>query len=131
MTDSELLERFETAALSGEEFPHREHVRVAWIYLRERPLHEVLDRFPRHLRALANALGAAGLYHETVTWFFLMLVHDRIARNSCVESWDRFADANPDLMDRSSEVMTRYYKEQTWQSPLAKERFLLPDASRA
>lgn len=127
MTDSELMQRFEAATLSGDEFPHREHVRVAWLYLRDRPLLEVLDRFPRHLRALAEALGAPGLYHETVTWFFLMLVHDRIARSGTGGSWQAFEEGNPDLFERSSSIMERNYRTETWQSALAKERFLIPD----
>lgn len=129
MTDSELLERFEAATLSGDEFPHREHVRVAWLYLRDRPLLEVLDRFPRHLRALAEALGAHGLYHETVTWFFLMLVHDRIARSGTGGDWRAFEKGNRDLFDPSSTILERHYKKETWQSALAKERFLIPDAT--
>jgi hypothetical protein len=128
MTDSELLDRFENATLSGDEFPHREHVRVAWLYLRERPLLEVLGRFPRHLRALATALGAEGLYHETVTWFFLMLVHDRIARRGSCASWDEFARSNPDLLGDSATIMSGHYRPSTWQSRTAKSRFLLPDA---
>jgi len=129
MTDSEILERFENATLSAADFPHREHVRVAWIYLRERPLVEVLERFPRHLRSFAKALGADGLYHETITWFFLMLVHDRIARNGSDASWEAFSRTNPDLFEQSSSIMNRHYLPSTWQSGTAKERFLLPDGA--
>ena len=127
MNDAELMHRFESATLTGDQFPHREHVRVAWLYLREHPLHDVLERFPRHLRALAAALGADGLYHETVTWFFLMLVHDRIARFGCRDSWELFSAENADLLERSSAIMSRHYRPETWQSRVAKERFLLPD----
>ena len=131
LTDGELLARFECATLTGDDFSHREHVRVAWIYLRERPLLDVLERFPRHLRALAIALGADGLYHETVTWFFLMLVHDRIARSRGRLGWDEFERENPDLFERSATIMSRHYAEETWRSATARERFLLPDAPRA
>jgi hypothetical protein len=127
MTDTDLLERFEATTLSGDEFPHREHVRVAWLYLKERPLLEVLERFPRQLRKLATALGADGLYHETITWFFVILVNDRMSRRGRAESWAAFAAKNPDLFDRSSDVMNRFYEEDTWQSDLARQTFLMPD----
>ena len=130
LTDSELLARFENATLSAADFPHREHGRVAWIYLRERSLLEVLERFPRHLRALALALGADGLYHETITWFFLLLVHDRIVRDGARDSWDEFAAGNRDLFDPSSAIMDRFYRRETWTSASARERFRLPDAGR-
>lgn len=130
LTDSELLVRFDAATLSAAEFPHREHVRVAWLYLRERSLLDVLERFPRHLRALATALGADGLYHETITWFFLMLVHDRIVHDGARDSWAEFAARNRDLLDPSSAIMGRFYRRETWTSASARERFRLPDAGR-
>lgn len=127
MTDHELLTRFESATLGKGEFSHRDHVRVAWLYLRDRPLLEALDRFPRGLRHLASTLGADGLYHETVTWFFLLLVHDRIVKGHERDCWETFAAANPDLFSRSSEIMNRFYEPETWQSDAAKRVFILPD----
>lgn len=127
MTHTDLLERFEAATLTGEEFPHSEHIRVAWIYLHEHPLLDVLELYPRNLRKLADALGANGLYHETVTWFFVLLVHDRMARGTEGESWEDFAASNPDLFERSSDIMSRYYLDDSWRSDLARATFVLPD----
>jgi len=76
---------------------------------------------------LAEALGAPGLYHQTVTWFFIMLVHDRMVHGASRDSWDEFADTNPDLFDRSGEIMNRFYLEESWRSDLAKRTFVLPD----
>jgi hypothetical protein len=128
MNDAEIIERFEAATLTGDQFPHREHIRVAWLYLRDRPLLDVLDSYPRRLRALASALGADGLYHETITWFFLLLVYDRIARSAPDGDWETFARKNADLLLPSREILSRHYTPETWQSELAKRRFLLPDA---
>lgn len=127
MTDQELLLRFESATLGKGEFSHRDHVRVAWLYLKDRPLLEILDEFPRRLRHLAATLGADGLYHETVTWFYLLLVHDRIVAGGARSCWEAFAAENPDLFERSSDVMNRFYDADTWQSDVAKRCFVLPD----
>lgn len=131
MSDAELLERFENATLTADDFPHREHLHVAWLYLRQHPLIEVLDRFPRNLRRLAAALGANSLYHETITWFFILLVHDRMTRGNSSGLWEDFADTNRDLFDRSSVVMNRYYLDSSWRSEIAKKAFILPDRPRS
>ena len=37
MTDIEFTRRFERGEVRNEDFHHREHLRVAWTYLRETP----------------------------------------------------------------------------------------------
>ena len=94
MTDDELLAKFEAAALAGSEFHHREHVRVAWLYLRHLPLLVAAARFHGGLVRLAAALGVPRLYHATITWAYLLLIHERMARRSAGESWEEFAAAS-------------------------------------
>ena len=48
MSDAELVERFERGDV--EEFRHRDHVRVAFAYLRTMPLLEAIARFTAALR---------------------------------------------------------------------------------
>lgn len=124
MTDSELRSRFESLSLPPGEFSHREHVRVAWIYLRELPLLEALRVFPENLRRFAVAAGVPGLYHETITWAFLIVINERIARSGA-EDFDGFAAANGDLFERG--FLQRWYEPETLESALARETFLFPD----
>ncbi len=127
MTDDALLARFEALDLPEGGFHHRDHVRLTWTYLRRFPVPEVLSRLSAGLAALARAKGKPGKYHETVTWAFIFLVHERMARAGRDGAWDDFAAANPDLLDWQDSVLRRFYREETLRSDLAREVFVLPD----
>jgi hypothetical protein len=131
MDDEELLARFEAASLPEDGFRHRDHVRLVWLYLHRLPVPEVLARVSAGLTALARARGKPGRYHETVTWAYVFLVHERIARGGRGASWAEFAAANPDLLDWNDGVLATYYREETLRSDLAREVFVLPDRCSA
>ena len=70
------------ALLPAAEVPHRAHVRLAWLYLREDSLLDALTRFVEGLKRYAGSLGASTKYHETITWAYLFLIHERMAREA-------------------------------------------------
>src|SRR5262245_19145544 len=76
MEEGAFLRAFEDCTLPAELFDHREHVRLAWLYLRGAPLLVALDRFCRGLRRFAAAAGMPDRYHETITWAYLFLIHE-------------------------------------------------------
>ena len=79
MTDQELLEAFQTATLPAGAFRHREHVRVAWLLLSSASdLLDALIRFRTGLIRYAESIGKRGVYHETVTWTYMILIHERM-----------------------------------------------------
>jgi hypothetical protein len=125
MTDAELLDGFERATLAG--LSHRDHVRVAWLYLGREPLESALPRFCADLRRFAIAAGAPGLYHATITWAYLALVHERRQGRLEGESFDTFIEANADLLSRKPSVLERYYRAETLASDEARAAFVLPD----
>lgn len=127
MTNQELVERFETLTLNPELFPHREHVRLAWIYLRDYPTLTALSKFCDGLKRFAASVGKPDLYHETITWAYLLLIRERMEKTVAWESWEDFAEKNGDLLDWQSNILKRYYREETLQSDLAKRVFLFPD----
>lgn len=71
--------------------------------------------------------GKHGLYNETITWAFLLLIRERRARAGRPQSWEEFAAANPDLMSWQNNVLKKYYRPETLSSELAKATFLFPD----
>lgn len=127
MTHQELVEHFERLTLSPELFSHREHVRLAWIYLRDYPPLTALEKFCEGLKRFAASLGKADRYHETISWAYLLLIHERMAKTESAHSWEVFAEANGDLFGWNPSILTRYYREETLQSDLAKRVFLFPD----
>lgn len=126
MNDRDFVAAFEACTLPATSFHHREHVRLAWIYLREQELIDVLPRFASGLRRFAASLGHAGLYHETITWAYLFLIHERMQR-SAAETFEEFAEANGDLFGK---VLSDYYESATLSSDLARRTFVMPDRSR-
>ncbi len=124
MREREFVQAFESCTLPSEEFPHRAHVRLAWLYLREGSLLEALTRFVEGLKRYAGSLGASGKYHETVTWAYMFLIHERMARAEAA-TFDEFAAANDDLFNG---VLEKYYRKETLSSDLARQTFLMPDA---
>ena len=120
---AEYIESFETGGVS--EFHHRDHVRLAWCYLREWPLLEAIDRFSRALKAFATRAGQSSLYHETITCAYLLLIRDRMKGEV---SFETFADLNPDLFAWKPSILDRYYRAETLWSERARETFVLPDS---
>ena len=125
MDDRAFVAALESCTLPSEAFDHRAHVRLAWLYLSEEPLLEALSRFVASLKRYAGSLGASGKYHETITYAFIFLIHERMAEHRAA-TFDEFAAANPDLF---GPILEKYYEPETLASPLAKSVFVLPTKS--
>ena len=127
LTDRELVEQFENCTLPLECFHHEQHVRVAFLYLCQYPVPAALERFSEALRRFAGRHGKAGLYHETITWAYILLIRERMARGGNRQSWDEFKAKNAELFERQPGILKNYYLEETLASELAKGTFVLPD----
>ena len=123
MRDRDFVEAFESCTLPPDQFPHRAHVRLAWLYLRDGSLLEALTRFVEGLKRYAASLGATAKYHETVTWAYMFLIHERMEREPC-ESFEEFASANEDLFNG---ILEKYYRRETLASEHARRAFVMPD----
>jgi hypothetical protein len=127
MTDDELLAGFENCTLANEVFHHEEHVRVAFLYLCRYSALDALERFSIALTRFATAHEKTTLYNETVTWAYILLIRERMARAGRTQSWPEFRAGNADLFDRKRDILKKYYQPETLQSELAKRTFLFPD----
>ena len=127
MTDRDFLTAFEDGTLPADCFHHADHVRAAWLILREESPAAALGRFSAALKRFAAAKDKPGLYHETITWAYLLLVNERMEGISSPGTWEMFAASNPDLMTWRPSVLDRYYTPETLGSDLARRAFVLPD----
>jgi hypothetical protein len=125
--EQEFLDAFESGTLPEGAFHHRDHVRLAWLYLRRLPPAAALAKFSDGLRRFAASIGKSGLYHETITWAYLLLIRERMEREDPRQSWAEFAQRNPDLLTWKPSILDAYYRRETLESDLAREVFLLPD----
>jgi hypothetical protein len=127
MDTESLVRDFEAGVSPPDGFHHAQHVQVAWWYLRAHPLPEALGRFTTALRAFATAQGKPGLYHETVTVAFMLVIAERVAAAGRECSWETFAAANADLFSWKPSVLDRYYRHETLWSDRARAAFVMPD----
>lgn len=132
MTDDEMLERFETTALTYTECDHRMHVRVGFLLLKR-------DGFDGALRAMRDGLLRLNVrhevpdaldrgYHETVTEAWLRLIDAAMRGYGAPETFDAFAEKHPHLLQRT--LLRLFYRRDTVVSAEAKARFVDADLAR-
>jgi hypothetical protein len=125
-TNEALVSEFEQGRAPGD-FHHADHVCLAFAYVSRFPFLEAVERFSAALKRFAVSKGKPNLYHETITWAYLFLIRERIARSGRTQSWEEFADRNPDLLIWKGGVLATLYRQETLDSDLARLNFVLPD----
>jgi hypothetical protein len=126
LDDEEVIRRFEAGEVPEAGFHHVDHVRLAFAYLRRHPVLRALEKFSCALKRFAESRGKTQLYNETITCAYVFLIRERMAGDAC-GSWEEFARRNPDLLCWKDGVLSRYYREGTLTSELARTVFILPD----
>jgi hypothetical protein len=127
ITGEQLIQQFEEGTTPAETFHHADHVRLAFEYLCRYPPLEALEKFSAALKRFAAAQGKADRYHETITWAYLLLIRERLARAGRTPSWEEFAERNADLLTWKGGVLSTLYRQETLDSDLARRTFVLPD----
>jgi hypothetical protein len=126
MTDSDILtlvERLERCLLEKEEFHHRDHLTVAVVYLYASDLETAMDRMRSSLKRFAAHHGVTGLYHETLTRFWLLQVERHLDRSECLNRSVRAIQEQ--LNDKN--LVFEYYSRERINSQQARETWLKPD----
>ncbi len=126
ITDADLVDGFERATLGVDQFHHAQHVRVAWLFVRRDGLPAALESFSVALNRFAVGHGAPHLFHVTITWAYLLLIHARQQARPAA-SWEEFAGANGDLLAWKPSILDAYYTPQTLWSDFARHTFVMPD----
>lgn len=124
----DLISEFEQGRAPGD-FHHADHVRVAFAYVSKFPMPEAIAKFSTALKSFAISKGKPHLYHETITWTYLFLIGERLARAGKAQSWEEFSEQNADLLQWKGGVLERYYAKATIDSDLARRTFVFPDVN--
>ncbi len=126
MTDAEILtlvDRLERCLLGKEEFHHRDHLAVAVVYLYSADIETSMDRMRASLKRFAAHHGVSGLYHETLTRFWLLQVQKRLDRGLCL----RDSVKNIQEQFRDKNLAFEYYSRERIDAQEARERWIEPD----
>ena len=121
-----LVEQFEKGMPPSAAFHHVEHVKVAFAYLCTYPKLQALEKFANGIRLMAIAKGKPQAYHETITWAYVFLIHERMIKTA-TRDWEQFTAANPDLLDWKNSILSRYYSKALLDSDLARQVYVMPD----
>jgi hypothetical protein len=120
------LARFLRGDLDARNFPHREHVRMAFEMLARHDFPETALHYSRALRAMTSRAGRPEAFHQTVTIAFLALIAERMA-GCATADFEQFERAHPELFDKG--MLGRLYPQERLASDAARRTFLLPQAA--
>ena len=127
MTGDELIKQFEDGTTPRGTFHHADHVRLAFEYLDRYPALEALEKFSAALKRFAAAARkTAALPRDH---HLGLPASDSRAHGPCrrAQTWEEFAERNPDLLIWKGGVLGTLYRQETLDSDLARHTFVLPD----
>jgi len=129
MTDDELIAAFEACSIPIEDWNHRAHLRVAWVYLDRHGLDGAIERMRVNIPRFNAAKGIVDTidmgYHDTLTVAWLRIIDaTRLAYAPEADS-EAFLDMHTQL--HSKVLLRLYYSRARIMSAEAKARFVEPD----
>jgi len=128
MTDEEFLRAFEDCTISKNQWKHKDHLRMAWLYLKaEQNFESALQKIRIGIQRLNLSHGNDHGYHETVTQVFAIYILDTILNSDPKETFDDFSTANPWLYDGINPFRKRHYSDALWKSEEARHGFVSAD----
>ena len=129
MDDRTFLRQFEDCTFPHDQWNHRAHIKVAYLYLRRFPLGEAIDRMRSGIQTYnaANNVpeGPNTGYHETITQAWMRIIGATINECGSSGSADSFCDEQPHLLDKR--LLLRFYSRDRILSPEGKAGFIEPD----
>jgi hypothetical protein len=109
---------------AGNGFGHRQHLELAWSYLRRYSIDEAADAMIAAIRHVAQLHGAEDKYHETITraWLHFVAVHNQ---RWSADSFEEFIQRNPALLD--THLIEHFYSPELIRSGAARAAWSTPD----
>jgi hypothetical protein len=129
MDDEEFLNQFEDCSWPFDEWHHRQHVKIAYLYLRKYSLDQAIARMREHIKRFNAAHRVPEAvdrgYHETLTQAWMRLVHFTLCEYGAAAHADEFFDQHPQLWQMK--VLRFFYSSDRLLSAQAKKEYLPPD----
>jgi hypothetical protein len=125
LSDEAFVEAFEACTLPKEAFHHRDHIRLAWLYLRQNDFSAAALRIEQSIRRFAAHLGISEKYHHTITIAWLRLVAAAMRKTAGNETVENFLERNPELLDQN--FLYQFYSREHLFSDRARAGWTEPD----
>lgn len=120
------LERFVRGEIAAADFPHCEHVRMAFEMLRRHDFAESVWLFSKTLRMMAMKAGKPQAFNQTVTIAFLSIIAERMQQGRA-DDFIAFARDNAGLFDK--DALVPWYPRLQLAAEITRRIFVLPLAS--
>lgn len=125
LTDQQFVHAFESCDLPKEHFRHRDHIRLAWIYLQLYGDREARWHMSEAIRRFAAFHGQTHKYHETITVAWLRLVAHAMTRLPRSADFDALTKDSPELLEKRT--IERFYSADLLASEAARTSWVEPD----
>jgi hypothetical protein len=124
MSDEAFLATFQHGEFAGDAFPHRAHLRMAWLYVTALGPEQAVQHAAAGIRNLAQRNGRPALYHDTLTRAWVYVVATAVAHHPSA-TFAEFIARNPQLLDK--QLLLRHYSPDVLSSPRARAAWIAPD----
>ena len=124
-SDEAFLRAFEDLSFPADLFHHREHIRVAWLYLKSSDASRAAERMAAGIRRFANHQGATQKYHHTLTLAWMRLVAVALVESPNANTFEEFVTAQPELCGKN--LLAKYFSDELLQTATAREAWVEPD----
>ena len=120
LADQDFLLAVRDCTLPASAFRHGDHLRLAWLMVHRHPLQQALSEVRQSIVRLADAFGAQGLFHETITraWVSLLATHEEA-------TFSEFLEINQQRLNL--ELLHRFWTPEVLASDAARLAWIAPD----
>ena len=126
-TDQALLLELNNGSLPPADFTHEAHIRLVWI-LRQTTSNaeQCFLEVSQIIKQYATSIGESQIFHTTLTYASVMLVINRIERNT-YDTFSTFIAHNQDLLQNFKHLINKHYSDECLSTNEAKATVLQPD----
>src|SRR5215813_8520772 len=125
LDDRDFVRRVEACDYPNDRFTHADHLRLAWIYVRDAGPESAEARIVETIRRFARSLDHPEKFHETMTRGWLRLVAVAEAATPGLDDFDEFLAAHVWLLNR--QALAPFYSHDLMRSDAARLGFVPPD----
>lgn len=123
--DEAFAAEFERCAFPPGQFRHADHIRLAWIYLRQHEYGIAEQRMRRSILQFACHVGARQKYHETMTIAWMRLVSVAFRLSGRIVQFRDFAVCHAWLLNK--DAIFEFYSRDRLLSDAARASWVEPD----
>jgi hypothetical protein len=125
MSDDAFLRAFEECQLDPSKFHHADHIRLAWLYVKQYGLAEAEARLLNGIRKMAQHAGAPQKFHYTITIAWARIVAATCCESDSCDSFYEWIKIHPELLSRY--LLSEHYSAGKLESLQARWGWLDPD----